>query len=216
MKKLIAVCLAFAMFISVNAQNEKYVKTMEKLLPGVDTLWDADGLKALSNSFERIGDAEKTQWLPYYYAALTRVNAGYAVMMATGSGGAATDAEADKAEALLTKAEALSQDNSDIFIVKKLIATLRLIGDPMSRAMTYGPIAAQALAKAKSLDPTNPRVYLQEALDKYNTPEQWGGSKTEGKTMLEDAIKKYETFKPQSSIHPNWGLNSAKYFLSQP
>jgi hypothetical protein len=82
--------------------------------------------------------------------------------------------------------------------------------------MIYGPIAAEALAKAKSLDPTNPRVYLQEALDKYNTPEQWGGSKTEGKKMLEDAVKKYEAFKPQSSIHPNWGLLSAKYFLSQP
>ena len=216
MKKLVAIVMAFTFLLNANAQNEKYVKAMEKLMPAVDTLWDADGLKALSNSFERIADAEKTQWLPYYYAALARVNAGYSVMMATGSGGAATDAEADKAEALLAKAEALSPENSDIYVVKKLILTLRLIGDPMSRAMTYGPLAAEALSKAKALDPTNPRVYLQEALDKYNTPEQWGGSKTEGKKMLEETVKKYEAFTPKSSIHPNWGLRSAKYFLSQP
>ena len=216
MKKLVTVFMAFTFMLNVDAQNEKYVKAMEKLMPGVDTLWDADGLKALSNSFERIADAEKTQWLPYYYAALTRVNAGYSIMMANGSGGSATDAEADKAEALLAKAEALSPDNSDIYVVKKLILTLRLIGDPMSRAMTYGPLAAQALAKAKSLDPANPRVYLQEGLDKYNTPEEWGGSKTEGKKLLEEAVKKYEAFIPKSSIHPNWGLRSAKHFLSQP
>lgn len=215
MKKLMTVLIAFALVVSANAQSEKYIKAMEKLVPDVDTSWNADNLKALSNSFERIAEAEKTQWLPFYYAALTRVNAGYSLMMATGSGGAATDTEAEKAEALLAKAEALSPENSEIYVVKKLIATLKLVGDPMSRYMTYGPMAEQALAKAKSLDPTNPRVDLQEGLDKYNTPEQFGGSKTEGKVLLEKAIKKFETFKPQSSIHPSWGLRSAQYFLAQ-
>jgi hypothetical protein len=216
MKKLLALGFAFVFFMSANSQSDKYVKAMEKLLPGVDTLWDADGLKNLSNSFERIAETEKNQWLPYYYAALTRVNAGYSLMISgTPVTTAILDPEADKAESLLNKAEALSPDNSEIFIVKKLIATLRLVADPMARAMTYGPIAAEALAKAKTLDPGNPRVALQEGMDKINTPEQWGGSVTEGKKMLEDAVKKFETFKPQSSIHPNWGLSSAKYFLNR-
>jgi len=69
-----------------------------------------------------------------------------------------TDPEAKKAEELLKQAEALSKDNSEIFIVKKMIATLFLIGDPMNRYMTYGPAASDALATAKKLNPGNPRV----------------------------------------------------------
>lgn len=217
MKQFFLFLVAGLFTVAVSAQNEKYIKAMEKLVPAIDTLWNAEGLKELANSFERIADAEKTQWLPYYYAALAHVNAGYAMSMTGGGmGGNAdkTDPEADQAEKLLNKAEALSKDNSEIFVVKKLIAMLRLIGDPMTRYMTYGPAASNALATAKKLNPENPRVYLQEGADKYNTPEQFGGSKEEGKKMLEDAVKKFESFKPESSIHPNWGLGQAKYYLS--
>jgi len=43
-------------------------------------------------------------------------------------------------------------------------------------------------------------------LDKYNTPAEFGGSKEEGKKMLEEAVKKYDAFKPESSIHPKLGF----------
>jgi hypothetical protein len=218
MKKFLLLNTLSLFLLSSFAQSEKYVKAMEKLVPSVDTPWNADQLKELSNSFERIADAEKTQWLPYYYAALTRVNAGYALMMSGGGMGASadkTDPEGNKAQELITKAEALSKDNSEIFVVKKLIATLMLVGDPMNRYMTYGPAAAEALETAKKLNPENPRVYLQEAADKINTPEQYGGNKEEGKKLLEEATKKFESFKPESSIHPNWGRNQVQYYLSQ-
>jgi len=55
------------------------------------------------------------------------------------------DPLADKAEKLLNKAEELSKDNSEIYVVKKLIASLRMLGDVRNRYMTYGPVAAEAL-----------------------------------------------------------------------
>jgi hypothetical protein len=58
-------------------------------------------------------------------------------------------------------------------------------------------------------------VYLLEGIDKFYTPEQWGGSKTEGRKLFEEAKKKFETFKPASSIHPSWGMGQIMYFLSQ-
>lgn len=219
MKKFYLLAVASMTMLFSSAQSEKYVQAMEKLIPSVDTLWNPEGLKELGNSFERIADAEKTQWLPYYYAALAQVNAGYAILMASGNGMGTladkTDPLANKATELITKAEALSQNNSEIYVVKKLIATLMLIGDPMSRYMTYGPAAAEALETAKKLNPENPRVYLQEGADKINTPEQFGGNKEEGKKLLEEATKKFETFKPESNLHPNWGRSQVQYYLSQ-
>src|SRR5882724_4198660 len=106
MKKAILILAVSLVSTAIFSQSEKYTNAMEKLVPAIDTLWNADGLKDLSNSFERIADAEKTQWLPYYYAALARSNAGYAIMTASGGMGNAdkTDPEAKKAEELLNKA----------------------------------------------------------------------------------------------------------------
>ncbi len=196
---------------------EKFIKAMEQKVPSVDTALDINSLLDIANAFERIADAEKNQWLPYYYAALCNVNAG--LMMGGGdvmAGNAdKTDPIANKAENLLSKAEALMKENSEIYVVKKLIATLRLMGDPMNRFMSYGPVAEQALQTARKLDPENPRTYLLEGQDKFFTPEQYGGSKTAAKALFETAMKKFETAKPETSIHPSWGLPAAKYFHSQ-
>lgn len=219
MKKLSIILILFFVAITSFAQNEKYVKAMEALVTVVDTSRNAETLKTLSNSFERIGDAEKTQWLPYYYAALAQVNAGNAIMTKqdpmAGTLAATLDPLADKAEALLNKAEAIKKENSEIFVVKKMIASMRMMGDPMNRFMQYGPQATQALETAKKLDPSNPRIPYLEAIDKFYTPEQYGGSKTEAKKLFEEALKKYDAFKPETSIHPAWGRGNTQYFLTQ-
>jgi hypothetical protein len=183
----------------------------------VDTTRNVDALKALSNTFERIGDAEKVQWLPYYYAALAQVNAGYSLSNGKmdGSLTVVLDPIADKAEALLNKAEALNKQNSEVYAVRKMILSLRMMGDPMNRYMQFGPQAAQALAMARKLDPANPRVDLLEGQDKFYTPEQFGGSKTEAKKLFESALQKYEASKPASNIDPAWGRGTTQYFLSQ-
>jgi hypothetical protein len=216
MKKFILSVAVSMLMLTAFSQSEKYMKTMQDKVGAIDSTWDSDKLKDLSAAFERIGDAEKTQWLPYYYAALTQVNAGY-VLMNGKMGGMAekTDPLADKAEQLLSKASDLSKDNSEIYIVKKMIASLRLMADPAARYMQYGPQAQEALETAKKLNPENPRALLLEGQDKFFTPEQFGGSKTEAKKIFEQALVKFDAFKPVSPIDPNWGKATTQYFLGQ-
>lgn len=215
MKKIMLSAALSVLAIASFAQSEKYLKAMKEKVVAVDTTLSADKLNDLSAAFERIADAEKTQWLPYYYAALTQVNSGF--MMSTEGGLPADKADpiADKAEQLIVKAEALSKDNAEIYIVKKMIANLRMAPGEMPRYMKYGPEGAMHLATAKKLSPDNPRVYLLEGQDKLYTPEQFGGSKTEAKKLFEESLKKFETFKPASDIDPGWGKSTAQYFLTQ-
>jgi len=218
MKKTILILSAiFVASFSFAQMPEKFVKAMEGKIAMLDSVKTAEGYIELANAFERIGEAEKNQGLAYYYAAYCNASAGTLV----GAGGdmmAAkadkTDPYADKADKQIKKAEELMKSNSEIFIVKKMIATLRMLGDPMNRYMTYGPEATAMLDEAKKTNPANPRAYLLEAQDKYYTPEQFGGSKEEEKVLFEKAQKLFETFKPESSIHPNWGKNQIAYFLS--
>jgi hypothetical protein len=215
MKKIVLLLAGvLSLSASLFAQDDKYTAAMAGKVVAVDTSRRADDLIALSASFERIADAEKTKWLPYYYAALTQVNAAYMMSMEKPDA-AKTDPIADRAEALLSKAESLSKDNSEIYLVKKMIATLRMMADPMTRYMQYGPKAEEALQTAMKLNPENPRVYMLQAQDKFYTPEQFGGSKEEAKKLFELSNKKFETFKPASAIDPNWGRSTLKYFMSQ-
>ena len=217
MKKIFLFLISALIMSASFSQSEKYVKAMEALVPAIDTTRDHDALIGLSNSFERIANAEKTQWLPFYYAALANINAGYTFTMDGGFGDKSADIDplADKAEELLNKAEAISKDNSEIWITKKMLASLKMMGNATARFQQYGPIAAAALETAKKLNPENPRVYLMEGEDLFYTPEQFGGDKQEAKKRLETAISKFGTFKAESGIHPTWGLPSAKYLLSQ-
>ena len=218
MKKLFLSLTFFLSTLAIFAQSEKYTAAMKDKIAALDTSRDLASLKDLSASFERIGDAEKTQWLPYYYAALAQVNAGNFIYIANVSNPGELknlDVLADKAEQMITKAEALQKDNSEIYTLRKMISSLRMMVDPMNRYMTYGPKAQEALDVAKKLNPENPRIYLLEGQDKYFTPEQFGGSKTEAKRLFEEALKKYDSFKPATELDPNWGKNTTQYLLSQ-
>ena len=218
MKKTIFILSAILIGSFSYAQMpDKFVKAMEAKIALIDSTHTVEGYTDLANAFERIADAEKNQWLAYYYAAYCNASAG----TIAGAGGdmmAAkadkTDPYADKADKQIKKAAELAKNNSEIFIVKKMIATLRMLGDPMNRYMTYGPEAQAMLEEAKKLNPDNPRVYILEGQDKYFTPEQFGGSKEEAKVLFEKAQKLYETFKPETNIHPNWGKSQVAYFLS--
>ncbi len=216
MKKLLTSIACLLIVAVAAAQSEKYTKAMQAAIANLDSLHTAEAWTDAANTFRRIADAEKTQWLPYYYAALGNVMSG----LMTGASGTAPspdkiDPLADKAQELISKAEALTKENSEIYCVKKMIATTRMMADPMNRYMTYGPQAAEALEKAKSLNPENPRVYLLEGQDKFYTPEQFGGSKTEAKALFEQSLKKYDSYKPETDIHPQWGKNQVLYFLGQ-
>lgn len=217
MKKIIVLAMVLASVQTGQAQTDKFTGAMEAKIATMENTRTPEAWQELANSFERIAEAEKTQWLPYYYAAYSNVMVGY--MMNQGQTGTPNttqiDQLADKADALLAKAEALEKDNSEIYCVWKMVNTLKMMADPMTRYMTYGPKAAEALGKAKSLDPSNPRTLLLEAQDKMFTPEQFGGSKTEAKLLFEESLKKFESFKPKSSISPSWGKAQVNYFLSQ-
>jgi hypothetical protein len=216
MKQLLIFTVFIFFFTAAFGQSEKYLKAMQEKVSALDSTRDPEQLIALSNAFERIADAEKTQWLPYYYAALAEVNSGYFITNGKMGGMAdKLDPIADRAEGLLDKAAQISKDNSEIYIVKKMIASLRLMADPMSRYMTYGPVAAEALEMAKKINPENPRAYYLEGQDKLFTPKQFGGSKEEAKKLFELALQKFDSFKTEDALAPHWGKASTEYFLAQ-
>lgn len=219
MKRIMIASIAFALSAAAIAQtnNEKFTKAMENNIALLDSAKTPQDWIDVTAAFERIAEAEKTQWLPYYYAAYGHVTVGLRAVGDNifGNNSDKTDPEADAAQKVLDKAISLSKETSETWVIKKMIATVRMLGDVMNRYMTYGPEGTTALETAKKLDPNNPRIYLLEGQDKYNTPEEYGGSKEEAKKLFEKSKELYSTAQPESSIHPHWGLGTVNYWLSQ-
>ncbi len=210
MKKLFLTMLLLAT-ASIFAQTT-FDKIMTEKIAKIDQSKTPEDFTALSNDFTRIGDKEKTQWLPYYYAAHTSIEKGRNLMM-TGKMDQ-LDAIATEAQTALDKAAELSKDNAEILILQKMIHGLKMMVDPQARFMSEGMLGADALSKAAKLDPENPRVTLLKAEDVYYTPEQYGGSKAKGLELFQKAKDQFVAYQPKTALHPNWGKGEVDYFLT--
>lgn len=210
MKKAILSAGILFMVITASSQSDKYTIVMKKNISMLDSALKNGNMNELANNFERIGDAEKTQWLPYYYASYCTVMSAFLEKDKSKS-----DAIADKAEELITKAENLAgKETSETDVIKSMIASAHLMVDPPTRWMQYGKVSSENIEKAKTLDPTNPRPLYLEGQSKFYTPEAFGGGKAPAKELFEKALVMFDAFKPQTELDPAWGKSSTLYFLS--
>lgn len=211
MKKSILVSTFIFCTSIIFAQSSKYESAMKANISQLDSIRVNNNAQDLANTFIRIGDAEKTQWLPYYYAAFCKVE--QAMQEKRNS---KKDAIADEATGYLTKAQdILGKENSEIDVIKSMIASVHMTVDPQNRYMTYLSDINDNIQKAESLDAINPRPVLFEAENKFFTPEQYGGGKDVAKEYFEKADSLDKNFKPETDLSPNWGRTALNYFLSQ-
>jgi hypothetical protein len=201
MKKLIIFTFVVFTTITSFAQNEKFVAAMKKNITQIDSAFaKPDLFISLANNFERIGTSEKKEWLPYYYAALCRVNYSYTQKEPSGN-----DAIAELATKLISKADSLMPNNSEISCIKSMIASMQMMVNPQQRWGQYGPISQKAMADAMKQDATNPRPYMLKGQSLKYTPEAFGGGCKTAMEPLKTAVEKFAAFKPASDIAPNWG-----------
>ena len=211
MKKLILLALMTTLTVAGFSQSDKYLAAMKRNLAAIDSSFsNPPSLLSLANTFERIADAEKNQWLPYYYAALCQVNYGFMV-----TDKAQTDNIADKATALINKADSLSPKNSEVSCIKSMIASCHLMVNPMQRYMEYGQESNTQMENAMEQDPTNPRPYLLKGQSLKYTPEQFGGGCKTAKIELQTAIDKFLVYKPASELYPAWGLQRVQQLMKE-
>jgi hypothetical protein len=206
MKKML---LAFVLLtgLACRAQSDKYVATMQKNITLLDSGKTVDQLQGLAATFDRIGDAEKTQWLPYYYAALAQTWIGWRPDVKD------KDANAQKINAYLAKAEAIEK-NAETYAVENMSATQQMLVDPQSRWMTIGKDASTALEKGMAIDPNNPRLYYLQAMSLFNTPAQFGGGKDKAKPVFEKSVALFKAAQPKP-LYPSWGQKQAEDMLAQ-
>ncbi len=212
MKKILTILSILAASIQMsNAQsNSKYEEAMSK---GMDLLikseTSADFLST-SNQFERIANKENKDWLPKYYRAYTLLLAGI------------FEKENDAKDALFisaleqtNQADLLNPENSEIYTLKGYVQFMTMTVDPTNRAANAIPTAMASLAKARKLDPMNPRPDFVQGQNTFYTPEYFGGGAQLAKPYLTNAAQKFEIQKKTEAFAPSWGKDRCLMLLSE-
>ena len=206
MKSLLLSLLMFGFFMA-SGQSEKYLDAMKKNLALFDSAKSNADYQSLANTFERIGNAEKTQWLPFYYAGLVLATEGW------NDPNLDKDANSTRINALCDKAAAID-NNSEIFAIRNMAATQQMMIDPQTRWQTYGVQASKDIEDGLKLNPDNPRLYYLRGESIFNTPVAFGGGKEKAKPVFEKALALFKVDKPKP-LYPNWGMQRTEEQLAK-
>lgn len=204
MKKSILIYAALMISTMVNA-SDKYIETMQKNIEVVYTAQSIPDIQNAVNAFERIGEAEKTKWEPFYYASF-----GYVMMANLEKDASAKDTFLDLALKSIEKAKAIQPNESEIIALEGFVHMIRVTVDPASRGQQYSGMAFQSFGKAVAMNPENPRALSLLAQMQYGTAQFFGAATTEACGTLTKAIEKFDTFKSDNVLAPTWGKGMAE------
>ena len=197
--------LQLALASELPLDNDKYVDAMKK---NIDVIYKAQSIEELQqsvNAFERIGAAEKTKWEPHYYAAF-----GYIMMANQEKEASKKDTYLDQAMASLDKAKAIVANESEVVALEGFVHMIRVTVDPGSRGPQYAGLAMQTYGKAIALNPENPRALALLAQMQYGTAQFFGSPATEACETTKKSLEKFDTFKSDNPLAPQWGRRMAE------
>lgn len=215
MKTLTIIPILLAIFLlvivrSAIANDGKYVEAMKKHISSVYNAKSSDEFQAAINSLERIAKVETDKWEPQYYIAF-----GYVMMANLEQEGAKKDALLDQAFAAVEKGKSIKPDESEIIALEGFVYMLRVAVDPATRGPQYAGHAMEMFGKAIGLNSENPRALALLAQMQYGTAQFFGSPATEACGTLKSALEKFDTYKSENPLSPQWGSGMAEGMKKQ-
>jgi len=154
---------------------------------------------------ERIASVEKTNWLPNYYIALINTTQAFREQDKTKM--LSLIESAQKAQDVCND---LAMDNPEVLVMQAMIHTASIVYDPMTNGQRLSGDVMYILNKAYKIAPENPRVVFQKASFEIGMAQYFGQDTKPMCAQIEKSIELFATFKPESALHPNWGLDRAQ------
>jgi hypothetical protein len=217
MKKTILIIAAITtMYVTVHAQDA-YTQQMQVTITRLDNANTVKDYQQLANDFLRIADVQKTQWLPYYYAAFCNAKVGW---LKQNNDPDNIEPFANKAQEEINKAQSLidtakqKKELSEIYCILMMVNQARVFINPETYGPKYGATAFTYIQLAKQANTDNPRMLYLLGWQKFTTPKMWGGDKVLAKQLLTKANQKLDS-NSSSGIEPHWGKKEVDEILKQ-
>jgi hypothetical protein len=212
MKKTIVLFAAALLFYTNQAQAQNFKDLLVKTYLAFDTTQDQQQKVEYSNKFDLLAKKFPDEWAAHYYNAFSK-----AVLSYNEKDEATRDAWLDEAEKERDEAVALlKKENDETYVLAAMIANARLAVKPQARWQKFGKIFDEDLAKAKELNPDNPRIYYLQGMSKRFTPKMFGGGKKAALPYFEKAATLFSKENDNDIVnHISWGKAVNDHFLKE-
>lgn len=213
MKKIMLLFAAVILSVlSIHAQDPQ----LTSAVAGLDYAKTVRDYQDLAAKFVKAGNAQRSNWLPFYYAALCNARIGFMLQ----DDGERVEPFSNEGEnyaklALKLMKTGSKKEQAELYTVLSMVYRTKVFINPMTYGRQYGPTSQQYLDKALQLDPGNPRALYLQAWVKYYTPKMWGGDKTKAKTLLDEAMQKLLDQQLADSVQPRWGKAESQELLAK-
>lgn len=181
--------------------QDAYTQGMQKAFQ----LWGEGKPADAANMFERIGNAEMDNWLPYYYVASIHTIAAFGE-----KDGEIVSQKLKKAQEYIDIANRISPNNPEIMVQQAMTHTAWIAFDGATYGMTLSGKVAAIYAQALVLAPDNPRVVFSKAEWDMGSATYFGKDTAPYCKDVARSLELFDTFKAASAFHPNWGRERAE------
>lgn len=199
--------LAFSQLVF--SQSDAYSSAMMDAYSALKADTDGTKLSGTCAQFERIAMAVKEHWLPFYYASYTNV-----IRSFKENDPKTKEQLVNHAQELIGEAFRLQGDSDELMVLQGFIYLGKLTVEPKEKSAIYIQSANSCFQKAMSLNGKNPRAFYMEGTALFYTPEFYGGGKQRAKPFFEQAMKKYQSYVPATSLSPDWGMKECEKLLA--
>ncbi|WP_339609971.1 hypothetical protein [uncultured Planktosalinus sp.] len=199
----VLIILALVVTALTTAQSS-YEQNMQKAFD----LWSDGKTEEASALFERIASVEDGNWLPGYYVVLVNTTSAFET-----SDQAKVEILISKAQETLDLLKPKHKDNAELLVMQAMVYTAQIAHDPMTNGQRLSGPVMELYGKASALAPNNPRVVLGKAQFEMGSAQFFGTDTKSICEAIEQSIKLFDTFKPESPFHPQWGKEQAENAL---
>jgi len=191
---------------SLTAFASEYEEAMKAQIQKMNNISSDAEAQDIKNGFLRIAQANMSEWLPMYYAALVQTEAGLRFDVDK-------DAYFEEAQSYLKILKDAGASNSEITALEGYIMMGMVSVDPGSRGQSMSGPTMETFGKAIGQDRSNPRaVYLMAQMERGIA--QFFGQGTEKACgmfkMSLDLFEKEKEKIDENYLLPSWGYEQAK------
>ncbi|HXD92079.1 MAG TPA: hypothetical protein VNX01_02645 [Bacteroidia bacterium] len=210
MKTKIATVLALLCLTASTLKSQTLEEALQNSLTKFDAAKTEQEMVGTSSQFDMITNKWSDQWVANFYAAYAKIKVSLKL-----TDKVKRDQYLDAANALIEKADNLSPNNEEIYILAAWSAKARIAIDGKDRWKKFGEVYDDYIAKAKKINSENARIFFLEGQGPFYKPKMWGGGKDKAKPYFEKAKELFAKEDKTSLLKPYWGEKDNEELLKQ-
>lgn len=201
MKKIIFLLAISLCFATISICQSQYESGMNKAFG----LWKEGKTTEATALFERVGQAEKDNWIPLYHAANVLITTQFQLKDV-----AVKNDMLEKAKGIIEEAQKRSENNSELLTLEGMLYTAYVAMDPGTYGMKYSPLVMQLHSKALAINPDNPRALANQIEYEMGSARFFGNDLSPFCKRMKEIIPKFESQKLEEPFAPSHGVDRAK------